>query len=68
MIAGLIRQEERTSLAGLPGIAEVPVLGRLFGSNTDATLASDIILTITPRIARRADLDQQTLLPHIVRR
>lgn len=68
MIAGLIRQEERSTLNGLPGIAEVPVLGRLFASNEDDSLESDIILTITPRIARRADLDRSTLLPHLVRR
>lgn len=68
MIAGLIRQEERTSLSGLPGIADVPVIGRLFAQNSDSLTESDIILTITPRIARRADLDRETLLPHIVRR
>ena len=68
MIAGLIRQEERTSLEGLPGVQDIPVLGRLIGRNTDETLESDIILTITPRIARRADLDRDSLRPHIVRR
>ena len=68
MIAGLIRQEERSSLSGLPGIADIPVIGRLFGQNSDNLTESDIILTITPRIARRADLDRETLLPHIVRR
>lgn len=68
MIAGLIRQEERSTLSGLPGIADIPVIGRLFGQNSDNLTESDIILTITPRIARRADLDRETLLPHIVRR
>ena len=68
MIAGLIRQEERSSLSGLPGIADVPVLGRLLGQNSENLVESDIILTITPRIARRADLDREALLPHIVRR
>ena len=68
MIAGLIRQEERSSLSGLPGIADIPVIGRLFGQNSNNLTESDIILTITPRIARRADLDRETLLPHIVRR
>ena len=68
MIAGLIRQEDRTSLSGLPGVADIPVIGRLFGQNSDNLTESDIILTITPRIARRADLDRETLLPHIVRR
>ena len=67
MIAGLIRQEERSSLNGLPGVADIPVIGRIFGQNSDETLESDIILTITPRIARRADLGRDTLLPHIVR-
>ncbi len=68
MIAGLIRQEERSSLSGLPGIADIPVIGRLFGQNSDNLTESDIILTITPRIVRRADLDRETLLPHIIRR
>lgn len=68
MIAGLIRQEDRSSLSGLPGVADIPVIGRLFGQNTDNLTESDIILTITPRIARRADLDRDSLLPHIVRR
>ena len=68
MIAGLIRQEERSSLSGLPGVADIPVIGRLFGQNSDNLTESDIILTITPRIARRADLDREALLPHIVRR
>ena len=68
MIAGLIRQEERSSLSGLPGIADIPVIGRLFGQNSNNLTESDIILTITPRIARRADLDRETLLPHIIRR
>ena len=68
MIAGLIRQEERSSLSGLPGVADIPVIGRLFGQNSDNLTESDIILTITPRIVRRADLDRETLLPHIVRR
>ena len=68
MIAGLIRQEERSSLSGLPGVADIPVIGRIFGQNSDNLTESDIILTITPRIARRADLDRETLLPHIVRR
>ena len=68
MIAGLIRQEERSSLSGLPGVADIPVIGRLFGQNSDNLTESDIILTITPRIARRADLDREALLPHIIRR
>lgn len=65
MIAGLIRQEERTTLKGLPGIAEVPLLGRLFGDTEERSLESDIILTLTPRIVRRAALDAEVFGPRL---
>lgn len=63
MIAGLIRQEERSTLNGIPGVADIPLLGRLFGNTTARSLESDIILTLTPRIVRRADLDADVLAP-----
>ncbi len=68
MIAGLIRQEERSTLKGLPGVADVPILGRLFGANTEESADSDIILTLTPRITRRADIDRDSLAPYVIRR
>ncbi len=67
MIAGLIRQEERSSLKGLPGVADIPVLGRLFSANREESMDSDIILTLTPRITRRADIDKDALTPHVIR-
>ena len=30
MLAGLIRDDERASLAGIPGLSDIPVIGRLF--------------------------------------
>ena len=33
ILAGLISDEERTSVIGLPGLAAVPVLGRIFSRN-----------------------------------
>ncbi len=67
MIAGLIRQEERRALRGLPGVADIPVVGRLFGANTEESMDSDIILTLTPRITRRADIDRESLTPYVIR-
>ena len=39
MLAGLIRDEERTSLAGIPGLSDLPFVGHLFANNhtADAT-------------------------------
>jgi general secretion pathway protein D len=56
MLAGLIRDEERRSLAGVAGLSDLPLIGRLFAYNQKETKETDIILTLTPRIVRVLDL------------
>jgi len=63
MLAGLIRDEERTSLAGVPGLSDLPFVGRLFASNRKEVLQSDIVLTLTPHIIRVLDLTEADLRP-----
>lgn len=55
VIAGLIRDEDRRSAAGIPGLSGLPILGRLFGNHNDETDRTEIILMITPRIIRNVD-------------
>jgi general secretion pathway protein D len=50
LLAGLLRDEERKSLRGIPGLVDIPVLRSLFGANSTEVSQSDIIFTITPRI------------------
>lgn len=52
VLAGLINDEDRRSAYKVPGLGEVPVLGRLFGSQADDTSKTEIVLSITPRIIR----------------
>ena len=63
ILAGLIRDDERETLEGIPGLSSVPVLGRLFGRNKTETQETDIVLTLTPHIIRVLDLDETDLLP-----
>jgi general secretion pathway protein D len=56
MLGGLIRDEERSSLAGIPGLSDIPVIGALFGFRHKETQETDIILTLTPRIVRVLNL------------
>ncbi|PYR18105.1 MAG: hypothetical protein DMF98_26140 [Acidobacteria bacterium] len=56
MLAGLIRDDERTSLQGVPGISDIPLVGRLFAHTQKTTEQTDIILTLTPHIIRVLDL------------
>lgn len=52
VLAGLIGSTERTSGNKLPGLGDLPVLGRLFGATTDDDEKTEIVLAITPHLVR----------------
>lgn len=56
VLAGLISDEERKSTNHVPGLGEVPILGRLFGSQRDTSSKTEVMLLITPRIMRNINL------------
>jgi general secretion pathway protein D len=66
MLAGLIRDDERTVLSGIPGLSDLPLIGRLFASNHREADQTDIILTLTPHIVRVLDLNESDLRPFVV--
>jgi general secretion pathway protein D len=61
VLGGLIRDEERTVLEGVPGLSDLPVVGRLFGRNRKERQETDIILTLTPHVVRILDLSDEDL-------
>ncbi len=63
MLAGLIRDDERRVLDGVPGLSDLPIVGRLFSRNRRETQETDIILTLTPHIVRVLDLTEADLRP-----
>jgi general secretion pathway protein D len=52
MLAGLISDEERRSAVKVPGLGDLPILGRLFSSTNDTAGKTEIVLLITPRVVR----------------
>ncbi len=52
VLAGLINQNESETLSKLPGLGDVPGVGRLFSNNKFSRDKSEIVLLITPRIVR----------------
>ena len=68
MLAGLIRDDERQTLEGIPGLSDIPGIGRLFAHTTKSTDQTDIILTLTPHIIRLLDLTEADLRPFRVGR
>jgi general secretion pathway protein D len=61
MLAGLIRDDERKSMSGIPGLSDIPVVGKIFSYSHTETQQSDIILTLTPHIVRVLDLNESDL-------
>ncbi len=52
LLAGLLKEEERTSLKGIAGLKDIPLLGRLFSVEDKILEQTDVILTLTPYIIR----------------
>lgn len=52
VLAGLISDDDRKTANKVPGLGELPVVGRLFGSHTTNDAKTEIVLLVTPRIIR----------------
>lgn len=52
ILAGLIQDEDRKSINKVPGISNIPLLGKLFSNTNSNHLKTEIVLLITPHIIR----------------
>ena len=55
VLAGLINDEDRRSAQKVPGLARLPVVGRLFSNNSDTVNKTEVVLLITPRVIRNIE-------------
>jgi general secretion pathway protein D len=63
LLAGLLREDDRTTLRGIPGILRLPVLNKLLGSNETDVRTTDIVMLLTPRIVRTQEITAGDLSP-----
>lgn len=63
LLAGLLREDERRSLRGFPGIMRLPLLQQLFADNDSNIRQTDIVMLLTPRIVRSHQLTSSDLSP-----
>jgi len=52
MIAGLVRDDIRQAVNGMPGLSKLPVLGTLFRSRDFVRNETELVIIVTPYIAR----------------
>jgi len=55
VLAGLINDEDRRSANQVPGLSQLPGLGRLFSNNNDNVNKTEVVLLITPRVIRNIE-------------
>ncbi len=56
IIGGFIEDEVRGTLVGFPGLAKIPLIGKIFGNTKKEIKQKDLIFSITPRVIRRIDI------------
>ena len=64
VLAGLLTNDERKSLLGIPGLSDIPLLGRLFSNDEKVINQTDIILTTRPVIIRSPNVTKQDRAPY----
>ncbi|ALR14772.1 type II and III secretion system protein family protein [Vibrio natriegens] len=60
-IAGLLSENARNTEEGLPGVSDLPVLGRLFKSEQFTSGETELVILVTPRLAKPVDRRRFTL-------
>jgi general secretion pathway protein D len=55
VLAGLISNEDRRNSSQVPGLADLPVAGRLFQNREDTANKTEVVLLITPHVVRNVE-------------
>ena len=52
VLAGLISDEDRNTIRKVPGLSDLPIIGRLFSNPREDEARTEIVLLITPHVVR----------------
>ena len=61
LLGGLITMETDTSKTGVPGLVDIPLLGRLFRSDSITKTRSELMIALVPHIVRRPSFSAENL-------
>ncbi|MEP7362931.1 MAG: cohesin domain-containing protein [Acidobacteriota bacterium] len=61
ILGGLVQDQDTRTKNGIPGVGQVPILGRLFSSESVERGQSELMIVIIPHIVRSLNLDDQNL-------
>ncbi|MCC6264872.1 MAG: hypothetical protein IT169_14940 [Bryobacterales bacterium] len=59
LIGGLMSQEDTRNLSGTAGLANIPILGRLFSGESVTKRDQEVFIALVPRIIRKFQIDEE---------
>src|SRR3984957_16480846 len=63
LLGGMMEDQQTKSLAGIPGLAQIPILKYLFGQTTQDHSENEIVFAIVPHIIRGTDVSEANQRP-----
>jgi pilus assembly protein CpaC len=67
-IAGLLNNLSQDDLVAVPGLANIPIIGRLFRSRAERAEQTELLVLITPQLVRPLNPDEVPPLPTLQQR
>jgi type II secretory pathway component GspD/PulD (secretin) len=67
IIGGLIREDRTRTRSGIPLLSKIPVLGYLFGSTTQLTTRTELIILLTPHVMKTIEESKSLTSDYIER-
>src|SRR5580692_898361 len=58
LLGGIMEDQQTRQLAGIPGLAQIPILKYLFGQTTQDHSENEIVFAIVPHIIRGTDVNE----------
>ena len=58
LLGGIMEDQQTRSLAGIPGLAQIPILKYLFGQTTQDHSENEIVFAIVPHIIRATEVNE----------
>ena len=58
LLGGIMEDQQTKSLAGIPGLAQIPILKYLFGQTTQDHSDNEIVFAVVPHIIRGTDVNE----------
>ncbi len=66
VIAGLMNNTLTNTMSKIPGIGDIPILGKLFQSKANQKNQTELVVMITPSIIRRGQMGASEGLPSLI--